>query len=292
MRNKARILPCILAFFSFILYDSCGKGGGGGKTNSVGDDPRPLSGHIRVVSHKPVDRAVQVPLDSKIEITFDSPIKEGCFSAEQIIVKPDGGTPLLGDFSLDPSHKTVTFTPSESFRESTDYTVTISTLVYDLNYRTLGSEYSFSFRTLDRDPPTIVSTIPKPGDTSVSPKCIMVIDFSEELDRSSVSESTVKLRDIYGDEVPMSITLDGTRLLAVPKPDLAGGSHYQFTIKGREQGVKDRSGNPLAEDLKIGFDTGWDETPPTVVGTVPPSDSEDVAPGAVIRVTFSDSIDP
>ncbi len=277
-----------------LLLWGCGGGGGGGGEgeNTLGAGNNPISGNIHVTDHSPKDQAVQVPLDGKVSITFDSPIVPLSFSSGQVTVQPTGKPPLIGNFTLDPSHKVLTFTPLEPFEESTDYLVTVKTLVYDTHYRTLARDYTFTFRSLDQDPPTLVSLIPGPESTSVNPKAVMIASFSERLDPKTVNESTVFLRDASGAKVPGEVKLEGDRVYFIPLADMEGGARYTFFIRGKEQGVKDRSGNPLARDQRLSFSTGFDTTPPRVQTACPPSGSRGVSPRASFRVTFDDSLAP
>ncbi len=281
-------------FATGALLWGCGGGGGGGGEgeNNLGAGNNPISGNIHVTDHSPKDGAVQVPLDGKVVLTFDSPIVPLSFSSGQVTVQAEGTPPVIGDFSLDPSHKVLTFTPSEPFREATDYRVTVKTLVYDTHYRTLARDYTFSFRTLDKDPPTLVSLLPGEESTGVDPKAVMIASFSEALDPESVKGDSVFLRDRSGNKVPGEVRLEGDKVYFIPLADLEGGTRYTFFIRGKEQGVKDRSGNPLAENQRTSFETGYDTTPPRVLATLPPEGSKGVSPSAALRVTFDDSLDP
>ncbi len=278
---------------ALLLLWGCGGGGGGGSAgDSLGAGNNPLAGNIQITGHTPADRAVQVPLDGKVTISFDSPIVAGSFSSGQVTVQPEGGVPVLGDFTLDSSHKVLTFTPLEPFEEATDYLVTVKTLVYDTHYRTLARDFTFTFRTLDQDPPTLVSLTPSAESTGVSPKVVLVARFSEDLGSDSVDGDSVFLRDPTGASVPGRVTLEGSVVYFTPLADLVGGTRYTFFIRGKERGIRDRSGNALEQDLRFSFTTGYDTTPPKILATYPPQGATGVSPEAAFRVTFDDSIAP
>ena len=176
--------------------------------------------------------------------------------------------------------------------ESMDYTLTVRTLVYDTGYRTLARDYSFSFRSLDTTPPTVESSDPAPDSAGFSPQAPLVVRFSEPLDPATVDTRTILLRDPYGNDLPRSVSLAGDTVTVTPLADLLGGKRHTLTIRSKSQGVMDRSGNPLAQDQTVLFETALDATEPAVTATMPASGAAGIAPHAVWRVSFDDSIDP
>ena len=74
--------------------------------------------------------------------------------------------------------------------------------------------------------------------------------FSEPMAASSITTSTVQLRDPAGNLVPATVSYDAGSLTATldPTGDLADSTAYTARVQGGAGGVEDRAGNTLAAD--------------------------------------------
>ncbi len=110
----------------------------------------------------------------------------------------------------------------------------------------------------DTTPPTVVSSIPANGASDVVPSATPVkATFSESLDATTVTSSTVSLKTAQGVAVSGSVGYDYVNHAVVftPSAPLAVSTPYVLTVNGGTSGVKDVVGNPLASTFTASFTT-------------------------------------
>jgi hypothetical protein len=129
----------------------------------------------------------------------------------------------------------------------------------------------FSWDVPDTTPPTISSIAPADGQTEVAPEANVEATFSEAMDEASVTNPanfTLIKQDgtPEGTPVPATLSYNSSTKTATLNPDvdLDSKATYTATIKGGTDGVKDSSGNPLANDEVWSFTT---TLKCTIVGT-------------------------
>jgi Domain of unknown function (DUF4082)/Bacterial Ig-like domain/Bacterial Ig domain/Purple acid Phosphatase, N-terminal domain len=134
----------------------------------------------------------------------------------------------------------------------------------------------FQTNAADTTPPAVSDTSPAANATGVSAGTNVTTTFSEAMDAATINGNTVELRDPGGAPVAASVSYDaGTRRAVLdPTSELADSSQYTATVRGGANGVKDRAGNPLANDHTWSFTTA--DPPP------PPPDEGPGGPIAVI----------
>ncbi len=146
----------------------------------------------------------------------------------------------------------------------------------------------------DETVPTVVSTAPADLDVAVPLDVAVEATFSERMDRTTIGEGTLLLRDASATLVGGVVYYDSDTFTAslVPGSQLVAGAAYTATVT---TGATDRSGNPLAADYVWTFttdDSGLDVTPPTVILTDPLDLATGVSLGAQVEVTFSEAMAP
>lgn len=109
----------------------------------------------------------------------------------------------------------------------------------------------------DPNPPTVVSTVPVAGAAGVAVAADVRAAFSKAIDPASVNASTVTLADPNGALVAATVTYEGAALRAVLRPSspLQYSAAYTATVAGGTDGVRDLSGQPLADDVVWSFTT-------------------------------------
>ena len=144
----------------------------------------------------------------------------------------------------------------------------------------------------DTFPPTIDSVSPVNGATAVNAASNVTATFSEPMLASSISTSSVELRDGSGQLVPAAVTYDGPTMTATlnPTADLSLGTTYTATVRGGtiDPAVKDAAGNALAASVSWSFTTSG---PPPNEGPGDPCSSSR-APGIPSRATTPRSCAP
>ncbi len=113
----------------------------------------------------------------------------------------------------------------------------------------------------DTTPPTIVNRSPAADASDVAVASDVTVQFSEAMDGSTISGSTVRLRaNGAGSDVAASVSYAGATATLDPSADLEANKTYQVTVSGS---VTDVAGNPLGSDAVWSFNT-----PVAVGGTV------------------------
>jgi hypothetical protein len=100
----------------------------------------------------------------------------------------------------------------------------------------------------DTTAPTVVSTNPANGATSVPRDAAMTVTFSENLDSASVTNTAFS----FDNGVTGTIVVNGAVATLTPTPGLPAST----TVKGTlSTGIKDRAGNALAAPVTFQFTT-------------------------------------
>ena len=127
----------------------------------------------------------------------------------------------------------------------------------------------------DTTPPTVTSVSPASGATKVLNNVAPIVLFSEAMTASTVTSSTVFLKDNNGAVVPSTLAFDAAanKATMTPASGLTDSSVYSVVVKGGSSGVKDLAGNALVADLTSSFTTGTTVVPPptgfTIVADAP-----------------------
>jgi len=147
--------------------------------------------------------------------------------------------------------------------------------------------------TTDTTAPTVTTTSPASGATNVAITASVTATFSEAMDASTISTSTVTLVvQSTGTSVPATVTYNATTRVVTLKStaSLANGTTYTAKILSGASGVKDLAGNALAADKVWSFTTIADTTPPTVTATSPANGATGVSVTANETATFSEAM--
>jgi hypothetical protein len=119
-------------------------------------------------------------------------------------------------------------------------------------------------------PPQVVSTTPTSGATNVPVGLAPAATFSEPLTESSVTTSTVLMRDSANNQVPVNVSYSSSSFIVTitPQQELQQGRTYTVTLKGgaATPHITDATGTPLASDYTSSFTT---ETLPAVPPALP-----------------------
>jgi uncharacterized protein YdeI (BOF family) len=140
----------------------------------------------------------------------------------------------------------------------------------------------------DDVPPQVVSTVPAPDATGVSPYAELQATFSEKIAPATLGWTlTGPAGDVTG-----TVAYDEDTAQAAFTPDdfLAPMARYTATIAGT---LQDLRGNPMGADYSWSFTTGpADTTPPWVISTSPVPGATGVNIYAAVVITFSEAMDP
>jgi N-acetylneuraminic acid mutarotase len=141
----------------------------------------------------------------------------------------------------------------------------------------------------DVTPPTINATMPASGATAVGTNSAYTVTFSEAMDPTTISNSTILLKDNLNNPVSGNVTYSNGVATFTPTASLLGLTLYTATIT---TGVKDVAGNALATAYGWSFTTGVapDTTPPNVTSTSPANAATCVPTETQLNASFSEPV--
>ncbi|MBC7345641.1 MAG: Ig-like domain-containing protein, partial [Clostridia bacterium] len=116
--------------------------------------------------------------------------------------------------------------------------------------------------------PYVIASEPTNLSSGVRRDITVEVWFNHDLDRTTVTSSTVLLFDLASRKVVCGTVVYAERKICfTPDQPLSPGAHYQFVVLGGDSGVKDVFGVPLAQSYKLEFTTSAepDTTPPTIL---------------------------
>ncbi len=117
----------------------------------------------------------------------------------------------------------------------------------------------------------------------------MTVTFSEALDASTVSNSTIRLLD-GGTQITAGLAYNSNAHTVTISPVSALATNRTYTVS--ISGVKDAAGNLLAQTFTSTFTTEvGDITPPTVTSVSPAGGAGNVSTHTAITITFSETLD-
>lgn len=268
----------IAALFAVVTMVSC--------DNEDGDPAvRPT-----VTATDPISNATGRTLNSKISATFSVEMDASTLTTDEFTLSA-GSNSVAG--TLEYIGTTASFTPSADLAPNTLYTATITTGAKDLAGTSLALDYVWSFTTgatPDTELPTVVSTNPANGATDVSLNHTFEITFSEPMDATTIIAANFFLMQ-GTTNVAGEIAYTGTTATFTPSEDLEPNLVYTATLSNT---ATDMAGNALLSNAIVSFTTGDapDTALPMVQGTDPLNDATNVTRTAVVKVTFSETMDP
>ena len=196
-----------------------------------------------------VNGATNVSINTKIGAFFTEVMDPLTVTTATFTVM-QGTTPVNGTVNY--IDLAATFTPAAALSPSTLYTATISTGAKDLVGNALANPYIWSFTTgaaPDTTAPTVSSTIPVNGATSMAVNSAVAAVFSETMDPLTVTTATFMLMQ---GTTPISgiVTYLGVTATFTPTIPLSYNVVYTATIT---TGAKDLAGNAMAANFTWSF---------------------------------------
>ncbi len=260
-------------------------------TFTTGDTTPPT-----VLSVSPTNLATNVPVGTAVQITFSEPMLESTINGANILLTNTAtATTVPATVTYNAATNVATLTPTAPLAGSTTYSVTVTTGVKDISGNSLVSTFTSVFTTVlvDVTPPTVTSVSPPNGATGVAIATTVQVTFSEPMDSTTISNTTITLRNnttsaLVGATVVYNRS---TRVATLtPTSALAFGTPFTVTVT---TGVKDVAGNALVAPFPSTFTTvaAPDTTAPTIIARTPATGLTGVPTSVVPTVTFSEAMD-
>jgi YD repeat-containing protein len=248
-----------------------------------------------VVNTNPFSGAVNVPVNTPIQLQISEPIDPGTVNKNTLFID-DGftGQEVAGSYSVSADGRTINFLPGAPLAVSRTFIVFFANRgITDLSGNVLSCAVlcDFSFTTgttANTTGPSVVGVSPANGLTGVPINAQVVVKFSEPVDELTTNQVTLS----SGGTVNVISRLSNANqtLTLVPVVPLNTNTTYTISVTG----VQDLSGNALTAPSTTTFTTGTgaDLTPPVVTTVSPANQAGGVPTNAVIQLQFSKRVDP
>ncbi len=213
-----------------------------------------------VTSTIPASGATGVVVTTAVSASFSEPMNASSITSSTFTVVAQGGSSVAGTVSYNASTMTATFTPSANLTYDTTYTATLTTGITNSTGQSLAAT-DWSFTTIEA--PTVLSTTPSGGSTSVPVTDDVTATFSQAMNPSTLTTSTFTLKN-GGIPVTGTVTYSSSSDTAtfMPSASLAYDTSYTAEIT---TGATNSGGVPLTANYSWSFTT---ETAPSGMVTV------------------------
>jgi hypothetical protein len=198
----------------------------------------------------PAADATDAATNTNISVVFTEEMDSSTINSTTFTLK-QGTTDVPGAVTY--SGLTATFDPTIDLEAFTTYTAMITTGAENPVGTALASDYVWSFTTgaaPDTTKPTVTLTVPADGDTGVAINTQIAAAFSEEMDPSTINNTTFTLKQ-GSTNVPGTVTYSGSAVFT-PTGNLLQSTIYTATITSA---AKDLVGNELASNYVWSFTT-------------------------------------
>ena len=250
----------------------------------------------RIILVNPSSGQTGVSTSGTVAATFNEAMDPTTLNTTTFSLKiTDTGVNIPGTVTYTAATRIAEFKPTNPWPSGTSITATITTGAKDISGNALqltaGSPGIWSFTTRDDIPPTVSSTVPANGATNVTATAPITVTFSEPMDATTITSSTITLRvTSSGSAVAGTVSYNAATRVATftPTSTLSAPVSYTATVSST---VKDVAGNAMGTDVVFSFTTR-DTTAPFVVSTSPADLATNVAANAVISAIFSKAMNP
>lgn len=281
--DKMKIL-CLLA--SILVFVGCNDSVTDADTKEEGP-PAEDSTPPEVSSVFPADGANSVSVSADLEVQFSEEVSN---SNSSLSLQDSSDENVEGSLEVDGEN--MKFTPDDSLDHESTYTVSVKAT--DMSGNEMNSEHSWSFSTIsepDTQPFTVSSVSPEDQAEDVSVDVNAEVEFSEQVDESSIS---FNLKDGSDSDIQGSMEFESDKFTFTPDNSLEYSTDYTASVK-----ATDMSGNEMEESFSWKFKTEQqpDNTQPSVASTTPGDGQRDVNisgpdSGFDIKIEMSEEVDP
>lgn len=142
----------------------------------------------------PEDGSVGVvyPLVSPVTVVFSEPMDGETVNGTNVKCTANGVV-LTKQLSLSSDGRVLTVTPTSAWQSFVLYSITLTTGVTDRAGNGLASPYRFSFTTVDKEAPRVVSIVPAANAEQVATETVIAVVFNEPVDGGSFSSGQFRL---------------------------------------------------------------------------------------------------
>ncbi|MEQ8768496.1 MAG: Ig-like domain-containing protein [Planctomycetota bacterium] len=207
-----------------------------------------LGESFRIVKLTPPDGAASVSPDVTVRVEFSVEVEPGSVTADTLELL-ENGQPVSGSVSVDGER--IELIPASALGSEEDYSVRLAGTIRDLSGRELGDDRTWSFRTRETVPPTVVRISPEDESIDIEREVVVEAEFSEDLATASIRAETFRLVTPVGDTVPAKVEYQDRVATLTPNEVLLPNTVYTARLTGD---ITDTVGNPL-EPMSWSFTT-------------------------------------
>lgn len=237
---------------------------------TVGSDTTPPG----LVASSPADGATRISPNVGPTVTFSEALDPVTVSATTVRLTRNGVL-VSATVALANGNTRIVLAPGSMLAASASYQIEIASGPYGVRDQAgnpLAADLVLHFTTTDDPTPPGFVVQPAPGSASVPLGAIVSIVAATPLDPATVTPSTVFVKTVGGTLVTGTLSVSrGNRVIRfVPEREWTSATSYTITLVGGENGVRETSGNWLANDSVNSFRTGFgrDTLTPTIALTL------------------------
>ena len=253
---------------------------------------------LHVVECFPAGKSKSVGVTPLVTIHFNDAIMADSVSTDTVYLTDKAGKAIPGKPEIADKPFVVQLKLTDRLRYRNVYHLVVKggpQGVRGVGNGKLDRDFKANFETVaQKSAPRVVSTDPPSGAPAAPRARAITITFDQRLVPGSVTEKTVTLLDVMDTAVPGGVYYDDERreVRFVPERALMSDMAYTLDLKAGKNGLKGLAGYNLSEAYQLTFTTGEDLEPPQIVRRSPEPDSKGSPLLGVIRVGFSNQLDP
>jgi hypothetical protein len=250
-------------------------------------DPAP-----QVISVTPGISATGVAITANQTATFDIAMTSGTLTSTNVELRDAANALVARTVTYNSTTRTVTIDPTASLAYSSVYTVRLKPAITSSTGVPLESEYFWSFTTTaaPNPAPTVQSTNPANGATSVLATANILVTFDQGMTSGTINSTNLVLRNQAGTTQAAAVTYDAaTRTATInPTADMANSNTHSVTVT---TGVQNADGLAMAAQYVFSFTTVAATPAPQVTLVAPLAGSIDRAVTVNAKATFDIALD-
>jgi hypothetical protein len=216
-----------------------------------------------VTAFSPSGGSSNVAVNSTMTVTFNEAMNASTINTSTVFLRNAAGAVVATTVSYNATNRTATLTPASVLANSSTYTIVVqggASGVKDAAANALAGTATSSFTTTaaaDTTPPTVTAFSPSGGSSNVAVNSAMTVTFNEAMNASTISTSTVFVRNAAGVVAAANVSYNASTRTATVTPSaaLANSTTYTIVVRGGASGVKDSAGNALVADATSSFTT-------------------------------------
>ena len=249
-------------------------------------------------SLSPADNATGIAVDANLVLTLTENAVAGSGNLTIHKTTDDSTVETIAIGSASISSAAVTFNPTSDLTANTEYYVLLASTALDdgvgNSFAGISTTTAWSFTTVDTSNPTLSSSSPADGATSVAIDANIVLNFSETVDGESGNITVIKTSNTSTVATfACGSQSSGTQITLNPSSDLSYSTAYHVLIPATcFDDAASNSYAGISSATVLNFTTvAADSTAPTLSSSSPTDGATGVAIDTNIVLTFSESVD-